>query len=644
MASKVQVQFSASIKNLIDATNQVKTAIDEVAEQAEAANAMLSKFGEFAGISLGVEGIKRFVESMAELGEHTEDMAAQLGMSTTSIQELGYLAKMTGGDADSMALAFERLQANLQRAQNPTSQQAQALRALGLSARELIGVPLDQQMAKLADAFSHFADGGNKTAAAMMLFGRAGARMIPLLDQGSQGLQTMADNSENTAAIMSAQTIKALADLNKSLIGAKASLVGMSGTLVGIFAPDLADATNKLNEFVSTLAIMIETGNVWEYVSTDIGTRLEVLGLKTVRLVKAMEDLRNMHPLEAWKDLSIGQQAIDGLQKKINGDLAPVIAKAREQLKALLAPPPPPPGGGKPQVPPTNVNRGAENSARIAGLNNEMQYEEKAYQQTVAHLNAEAKIGIITEQQKVQQQLAAVNQREKAEEWLLGREKAIGGLSAEQYQEIENKKTQSKQKAAADRQKIEDKSNEDISASAKRAADSIASAFNSQLSKLLAGQETWSQAMKGMFSSMIEAMISKLVTLIAEYALLNAVAAATGASPVSFMSLIMPSHAAGAWNLGSNEVAQLHKNEMVIPAKPAESIRSAMGGGHTDRFSDMARAFAGGNSTDARQLNANFVYNGGSFLSPETVRQHIRTIASELNAHWAGNPSTRPTY
>jgi len=631
--ANVKVTFSASIKDLIDATNQVKTAIDSVAEQAAKASEMMSRFGEVAGIGISIEGIKRLVEGMAELGKHTEDMSHMLGVSTTSVQEFGYLAKLTGTDADSMALAMARFQVAITKAQNPTSQQAAALRAFGLSAKELLGLPLDQQMARFADAVSRFADGTNKTAD-IGLLNRALVPLIPLLDQGSAGFAKVKQHAEETAAIMTGQTIKALADLNTSLVEAKASLVGISGTLVGVFAPDLTEAINKLNEFVSTLAIMIET----EYVSIDIGSRLEVLGLKTVRLVKAFEDLRNMHPMEAWKDLSIGQAAIDGLEKKINGDLAPVIAKAREQLKLLLAPPPES-GGGKKQPPPADTNRGAENSARMTAMNAEITLADKQYQSDVAHINALAKFGGMTERQKTDAVRNAVNAREDAELAALNKEEAAGNLSVLQVQQIEDKKIAIYQKSYAARQKGADQSYEQEEATAKKVADSIASAFNSQLQSILSGHESFTQGMQKMFVSMIEMMLSKLITLVAEWALLNALAAATGGTGPTLMSLIMPSHAAGAWNLGQDEVASVHKGEMIVPSGPAEGLRSWMGGNSSGRWPSPVSLSQHSNASHVDNSQLSIHVNGGNAFDP---RDHAREIAKAVVEHWKSNPSTRP--
>ena len=142
MADTVRVQFSASIGALIKGVEDAKSAIESVKESTdrvtEGAESMLQAFG----LAFSAGSLVAMVSQMADLGEQIERTSAILGTSTRETQQLGFIAKATGGDAQSLTMAMERLQVNLAAAQNPTSRQALALRALDLSAKDLIGVPL----------------------------------------------------------------------------------------------------------------------------------------------------------------------------------------------------------------------------------------------------------------------------------------------------------------------------------------------------------------------------------------------------------------------------------------------------------------------------------------------------------------------
>jgi hypothetical protein len=80
-------------------------------------------------------------------------------------------------------------------AQGPTSDQAVAFKPLGISAKDSSGARKTQNdiLLAIADSFSSFRDGTTKTALAVAIFGRAGADLIPLLDQGAAGIKKLED-------------------------------------------------------------------------------------------------------------------------------------------------------------------------------------------------------------------------------------------------------------------------------------------------------------------------------------------------------------------------------------------------------------------------------------------------------------------
>ena len=210
MANNVSISFSAQIGQLVSGVDKIKSEIASIASPVNALAGVFTGFGEaFAG-AFAVDQVAQFAAQMEDLGTQTLRTSAMLGVSTTEAQELGFIAKTVGGDTQGMALAMERLQVNLQRAQSGAGPAAQALQALGLSAKSLISVPIDEQMARIADAVSRFADGGNKTAIVMSLLGRTGAQMIPMLDKGRAGWDELRKSAENAGIIVSRDTVTAL--------------------------------------------------------------------------------------------------------------------------------------------------------------------------------------------------------------------------------------------------------------------------------------------------------------------------------------------------------------------------------------------------------------------------------------------------
>ena len=179
----VEVKFGANVEGLEEGSEKGKEAIEglkkkleELQESSEHLHELFEKAFEFAGIEIGLDAFKEWIVSSAELGEQMERAGAMLGVTASQASELSGIAKMTGTDFGALEHTMERFELGLASTDEASSHVAEALRVLGSSAREFIGVPMPQQLQRMAEAFSHFADGPTKTAAAMALLGAPARR------------------------------------------------------------------------------------------------------------------------------------------------------------------------------------------------------------------------------------------------------------------------------------------------------------------------------------------------------------------------------------------------------------------------------------------------------------------------------------
>lgn len=89
--------------------------------------------------------------------------------------------------------------------------------------------------------------------------------------------------------------------------------------------------------------------------------------------------------------------------------------------------------------------------------------------------------------------------------------------------------------------------------------------------------------------------------------------------------------AAGGWEVPSDQLAMVHKNEMILPAPISDGLRSAIGGG--------SLGGGGGSGVNAHvHVTAIDTQSGMDF-----IRQHIKTIANGLQRELTKfNPAVRP--
>src|SRR5262249_36009526 len=93
---------------------------------------------------------------------------------------------------------------------------AQGLRSLGLSAKELQGLPVDQWFEKVSDAIARFNPSVTLTANVQQAFGRGFAELMPLLTQGSDHFEEL-KNAVDEAQRGLAETLPGISETEEKL-------------------------------------------------------------------------------------------------------------------------------------------------------------------------------------------------------------------------------------------------------------------------------------------------------------------------------------------------------------------------------------------------------------------------------------------
>jgi hypothetical protein len=556
MSDTVRVQFSASIGALIKGVEDAKSAIESVKESTdkvtEGAKNLLATFG----LAFSAEKILAFAGQMADMGEQIERSSAILGVSTKSVQELGFIAKATGGDAQSLTNAMDRLQVNLQSAQNPTSRQALALKALGLSAKELLGVPLDEQLNRIADAASKFAPGGNLTAAVLTLMGRGAAGMLPALEKGRAGIEELRQSAENAGAIMSHDTVEALSRMHLEMVTLEASATALGGTLVAKLGGALNSVGNSITTLLGDFTAIISAGHLWD--EEIEGIRYAVLSLESslINMGLIAKDVFTLNWSEISAQWKAGTDSQESLMREHLLNLGKLILASKMQIQGQLAEV----TSGKPQAPALAVPNTSAISAQMEQFQTQIKLADAAYKQTQEQLSAEVKLHQITYDQETQLLLQALDKRHTAELAALAAEQQIGGLTTAQYQKIIDERKVKDQEYAAAHQKIMNEAAEKDVQAWQSALTPLTSAFNSQLKGLLSGTESWATATKRIVEDLVMIVIQKLETLAVEQAamgLKNLTMSATGGAgggPMSWLGSLFGGGAAAAGGAGAAAV------------------------------------------------------------------------------------------
>ena len=148
-------------------------------------------FGAAIAGSAIVAGLGAIVKKATDAGGDLDDLQIKTGIAASALFAIGNAANVAGVDMDTLGKGLGKLNINLVKAAEGNEDLAQKFKRLGVDVKDANGkvVPADKALKQIADRFADMPDGAQKAAAAVALFGKAGADLIPLLNEGAAGLE-----------------------------------------------------------------------------------------------------------------------------------------------------------------------------------------------------------------------------------------------------------------------------------------------------------------------------------------------------------------------------------------------------------------------------------------------------------------------
>lgn len=228
-----------------------------------AMDAITGPVGIAAGlfVGLGAAGLEA-ANKWSEFGESLLLASQRTGVSVEALSGLREAALMTNVSFDDVTRALQIASRNLSPFAASGSEATKALASLSLSATDSHGhlKPMDEILREVADKFKVMPDGTLKTADAMAIFGRSGAALIPILDQGSEGLKRFLDAAKESGNFMDREGAEAAEHYQQSIKHLKDELSGLwnaagkgFGTGVGSSVDFLSGLWNSFKDQTSTL-------------------------------------------------------------------------------------------------------------------------------------------------------------------------------------------------------------------------------------------------------------------------------------------------------------------------------------------------------------------------------------------------------
>ena len=197
---------------------------------------------------LGAGGITLLVRQSLLATDALSKTASKIGTTTEALSALQFAGKLTGVEVNTMNMALQRFSRRASEAANGTGEAKGAIRELGIDARDLVKLPLDERMLVLADAFEGVKSESDKLRIAFKLFDSEGAALVNTLSLGRGGLSAMLGEAKALGAVMSSEAAQGVEDANEEFLKLSTIFKGILDQTTAALAPALEYIVESLTE------------------------------------------------------------------------------------------------------------------------------------------------------------------------------------------------------------------------------------------------------------------------------------------------------------------------------------------------------------------------------------------------------------
>ena len=256
-------------KGLKEASSNLAAFGTSVAKAGLAAGAAFAAAGIAAGIA-----VKGIIDQADKLGK----MSQKVGIPVEELSALRVAAELSDVSMESLAKSVGKLsKAMVEAAAKPTSEAANAFKALGVNVTDSSGKLKSSSdvMSDIAGKFEGLKDGAGKTAVSMALFGKAGAEMIPLLNQGKKGIEDAKKEAVELGVVLSKDTTDAAQEFNDNLKRMQFVTEGITTQIASAMLPSLKNLSANMvrvakdTESWKSVGVAIGDVLVWVFNTTE---------------------------------------------------------------------------------------------------------------------------------------------------------------------------------------------------------------------------------------------------------------------------------------------------------------------------------------------------------------------------------------
>ncbi|MER8852997.1 hypothetical protein NKH94_15520 [Mesorhizobium australicum] len=209
------------------------------------------KNAEKTGLQVEAFGKLEFAANMANVS--TEQFVGGMSKLNKAITEAAKGTTKAGDAIDVAGVHVTRFGGNITKAADATKAGGTVFDRLGVKIRDVNGNLRSNEaiLLDVADAFARMPDSAMKSALAIELFGKAGAELLPFLNQAKAGILDLGKQAEQLGIVLTKDQAAIGDALGDSLDSAKKAIAGTRLQLGLLFGPGITALANGFADIVN---------------------------------------------------------------------------------------------------------------------------------------------------------------------------------------------------------------------------------------------------------------------------------------------------------------------------------------------------------------------------------------------------------
>lgn len=248
MAKGVIVDFNANTAHFTEGVNKSILSLNKLKDNAATAGKVIGVAFAAATTAAAVL-VKQSINSADAMSK----MAQSTGIAIEKLSGLAYAGSLADVEVEALGSALVKMTKGMADAAVGTGEAMRGYEALGINIKDSAGNlrNADAVLADVSDKFAGMADGANKTALAVAIFGKSGADMIPLLNSGADGLAQMYDEASKLGLVLDGETGQAAERFNDNLTRLNAVKEGFVSQVMKAMLPSLENLSKAMFDSAS---------------------------------------------------------------------------------------------------------------------------------------------------------------------------------------------------------------------------------------------------------------------------------------------------------------------------------------------------------------------------------------------------------